>query len=368
MATQTMRRAATSWGLATSRLGARPLWRVARLLLLLNVIWGLQGCTPTPRPLLRAEPLQLAVDTDMGADDVLALIYLLARPDVELRAVTVSGTGLARCDDGVALARALLAEADRGEVPVACGRETPLGAERSFPPAWREGAKGAYGLPLPLEGAAAPADGPDLLRAAAAGGPLTILALGPLTNLAEALGADPQLAQRIERLVVMGGAVAAPGNLGDSVAGNRTAEWNIYIDPLAADRVLRSGVPVDLVPLDATNALPVTSAFTRRLARDSATPAAALAAQLLEGQLAADMGELDFWDPLAATLAVDEELAPWGEQRIAVVTAEGPESGRTAVDPGGSPVRVAGAPERAAFEQHLLDSLSGRFADQESAP
>lgn len=336
------------------------------LALLVVLLAGCGPAAPPPPPSLRAEPLLLAVDSDMGADDVLSLLYLLQRPDVVLRAVTVSGTGLARCEDGVRLARALLADAGRAEVPVACGRETPLGEERVFPPAWREGAAAAYGLPLALDDAPVPGDAPAVLRAAA-GTPLTILALGPLTNVAEALAADPGLAGRIERIVVMGGAVGVAGNLGPAV-DNRAAEWNMYIDPTAADRVLRSGARVDLVPLDATGDLPVTPVFARRLAREGATPAAALAARLLEGQLAADVGELYFWDPLAAALAVDEALAPWAEQGIVVVTDSGPESGRTAADRGGARVRVAGAPDRAAFEQHLIDGLSGRFADWESQP
>lgn len=329
----------------------------------------LVGCAPAaPPPQLRPAPLPLVVDTDMGVDDVLALLYLLERPDVDLLAVTVAGTGITRCDSGIGLADALLAAAGREEVPVACGRATPLEGDHAFPPSWRDGAAAAYGLPLQVDLAPTFAGASETLRAATTEGPLTVLALGPLTNLGEALRADPGLGARIERLVVMGGALDVPGNLGNVVVDNAAAEWNMYLDPTAADIVLRSSVRVDLVPLDATNALPVTPAFARRLAREGATPAAELAARLLEGQLGADAGELYHWDPLAAALAVDAGLAPWAERRIAVVTADGPESGRTALDDAGAEVRVAGAPGLAAFEQHFLDSLNGRFAGQGTQP
>jgi pyrimidine-specific ribonucleoside hydrolase len=245
----------------------------------------LASCGPAADPpQLRAQPLPLVVDTDMGADDVLALLYLLQRPDIELRAVTVSGTGIAHCDSGVGLARALLAELGREQVQVACGRTTPLQGDHTLPPLWREAPRRAFGLPLELDLAAAAPDATEALRAATAAGPITILALGPLTNLGAALQADAALAAQVERLVVMGGALDVPGNLGAAAADNITAEWNMYVDPVAADIAFRSGVRVDLVSLDSTNTLPVTQAFARRLAREGATPAAELAARLLEGQ------------------------------------------------------------------------------------
>lgn len=340
---------------------------LALLLLLLPI-----GCSPAraqlPPPALREKPLALAVDTDMGADDVLALLYLLQRPDVDLRALTVSGAGIARCPGGVRLARALLAHAGQLGVPVACGREAPLSGERVLPAPWRDAADAIDGLGLPPAPEAPSTEDAArlLLSAIRERGPITVLALGPLTNLAEAFQAEPQAASLLERVVVMGGAVDVPGNLGPAAVDNRAAEWNMYIDPTAAAHVLSSGARIDLVPLDATNALPLTADFARRLEASSPTPAAALASQLLAGQLTVGAGDLYLWDPLAAVLAVDERLAPWVERRLAVVVNEGPESGRTVARPDGAAVRVAGVPEQAAVERHLIDSLSGRYGAAEA--
>ena len=79
----------------------------------------------------------------------------------------------------------------------------------------------------------------------------TVLTLGPLTNLALALEADPSIASEIDHVVVMGGAFSVPGNVHlDAHPSASIAEWNVYVDPVAAERVLDSAVPVTFVPLD----------------------------------------------------------------------------------------------------------------------
>src|SRR5262249_26392071 len=109
--------------------------------------------------------------------------------------------------------------------------------------------------------------------------PVTVLALGPLTNVASALEATPELADKIENMVVMGGAVDVDGS-GVSDA-NTSAEWNIYSDPHAARLAFESGVPITLVPLDATNEVPVTPEFVEKLNAEKSTPAAEFVAKLL---------------------------------------------------------------------------------------
>ena len=99
--------------------------------------------------------------------------------------------------------------------------------------------------------------------------------LGPLTNVGEALEAAPGLVMNIEMITVMGGAVQVAGNVGaSSNIENEGAEWNIYVDPRAAAVVFSSGAPVTLVPLDATNYVPLTMDFYKRLERDRTTSVA----------------------------------------------------------------------------------------------
>src|SRR6185503_19334702 len=105
--------------------------------------------------------------------------------------------------------------------------------------------------------------------------PLVVVALGPLTNLAEALLATPQLASKIAMINIMGGALEVEGNLREMIRiDNPYAEWNTYIDPYAADVVFRSGAPITLVPLDATNQVPLTPEYYARLGAEAVTPAA----------------------------------------------------------------------------------------------
>jgi Inosine-uridine preferring nucleoside hydrolase len=96
-----------------------------------------------------ALPTPVVVDTDMSTDDVLALLYLLQRPGLDVRAVTVSGTGLAHCPAGARNALELLALTGHGDVPVACGRPTPLSGFNQFPAPWRAAADAFFGLELP---------------------------------------------------------------------------------------------------------------------------------------------------------------------------------------------------------------------------
>lgn len=191
----------------------------------------------------------LIVDTDPGVDDAVALLLAAASPEVDLRAVTTVH-GNAELAATTANAARVLALAERRDVPVAAGAARPL----VHPVAPRTGhAHGEDGLggragELPAGDAPDPrgavALAADVLRAADS--PVTIAAIGPLTNIALLLAVHPELVAQIDRIVVMGGAL---------VVGNTTgvAEFNIHCDPEAAQRVLgQADVPVALVPLDVT--------------------------------------------------------------------------------------------------------------------
>jgi hypothetical protein len=185
--------------------------------------------------------------------------------------------------------------------------------------------------------------------------PVTILALGPLTNVAAALQADGRVASRIARLVVMGGAVDVPGN-GTPQGGPAAAEWNFVADPTAAAIVLAAGIPTTLVPLDATNDVPLTQQFADQLGGDDAAagPANLVAELLAKNQYL--IGVDSMWDQLAAVTLLDESVVTLHDMRLAV-TDTGPEAGETVRREGGAPVAVATAADAAAFEARFLDGL-----------
>jgi pyrimidine-specific ribonucleoside hydrolase len=328
--------------------------------------------TPTPQPALQpgnapvlaAGARPVIIDTDMAADDWLAILYLLQRSDVEVKAITVTGAGEAHCDPGVSNALSLVMLAGRPEIPVACGRETPLQGKHTFPENWRQRVDSMFGLAL-LENPNPPGSitAVELLIRTVNDSPAKIhlLTLGPLTNVAEALQTDPAFAEKLASITIMGGAVKEPGNVGSSSdIKNDTAEWNIYVDPHAATIVFASGIPITLVPLDATNYAPVTMDFYQRKMKDRHTPAAEFVYRVLTKlDKSIRAGQFDFWDPLAAAVLTDESLVTFQELPIAVIEEEGSESGRTLVSEDGHPMRVAVKAELPRFEALFLDTLNG---------
>ena len=158
---------------------------------------------------------------------------------------------------------------------------------------------------------------------------LTVLTLGPLTNLADALLADGGLADMLGAVYVMGGALHVPGNLVCCGApeGNSVAEWNVYVDPHATQVVVDSGLEPSFVSLDGTSQVPVTPAFAA-LAMDGASRSAArVLADLFAANPFMTDGSYFLWDPLAAQLAAGYPVGSFKPAAIRVEEAEGPESG-----------------------------------------
>ncbi len=184
---------------------------------------------------------QFIIDTDTASDDAVAILMALQWPDVEVEAITIVS----------------------GNMPVArgsrnarytvelCGKQTPVyeGCTRPLlrEPAhayWFHGPDGMGGMNYP-EPKRPPATGhavPELIRRfAAAPGEITLVTLGPLTNIATALQIEPSLAQWVRQCVVMGGAACTVGNV------TPAAEYNIWCDPEAARMVFHSGMPILMV-------------------------------------------------------------------------------------------------------------------------
>ena len=190
---------------------------------------------------------------------------MLSRQDVAVRAITVVGDGVGRCPAMVSVALSLVAlvQGPDAPIPVACGSDFPLDGYHAMPPAWRDPITATAFGPLP-----APAGRPDPRGSAAlmtatleaAEAPLSILAIGPTTTLAKVLAARPALRTKVREIVVMGGAVAVPGNVADpsdkTMPQDAQAEWKVFLDPVALATVLKSNVALRLGPLDAMRFAP----------------------------------------------------------------------------------------------------------------
>ncbi|MDE3065564.1 MAG: nucleoside hydrolase [Acidobacteriota bacterium] len=189
--------------------------------------------------------LRVVIDTDPGVDDAVAILLALASPELDVRAIT---TVAGNVDLGLTTlnARRLVELAGRRDVVVAAGCAHAL----TGPMEHEGGVHGRDGLgdltwdepSVPLD----TADGPDVIWRVLEEAPATIVAIGPLTNLATLLERHPDAPARVERVVVMGGA---------SYEGNVTpaAEFNVWADPEAAARVVAAPWPLTVMPLDLTH-------------------------------------------------------------------------------------------------------------------
>lgn len=196
-------------------------------------------------------------DTDPGVDDALALMLALASPELDVMGVcTVNGNvGIDVCTRN---ALGLLALLDRQNVPVYRGADRPLVRE----PVYATDVHGPEGMgqaQLPNTQQVEEEHAAAFLVSQLTQRPndITVIAVGPLTNLALAERMAPGVLQKARQVIAMGGALVAPGN------ASATAEFNFFADPHAAQEVIRSGANILLVPLDATHQVGLTETLIR---------------------------------------------------------------------------------------------------------
>ncbi len=202
-------------------------------------------------------PTPILIDCDPGHDDAIALLLALASPEVELVGVTTV-SGNQTLDKTTANALRVLEYVGRGDIPVAAGADRPLVREQ-FAAAHVHGESGLDGPDLPApQGVAIAQHAVKFLaeQIRAHDGAITLVPTGPLTNIALLLELEPDA--RPERIVLMGGAVGE-GNI------TPAAEFNIWCDPEAAQRVFDSGIDVTMIGLDVTHQALITSADAERL-------------------------------------------------------------------------------------------------------
>ncbi|MGL5769911.1 MAG: pyrimidine-specific ribonucleoside hydrolase RihA [Plesiomonas shigelloides] len=219
--------------------------------------------------------LPIIIDCDPGHDDAIALILALASPKLNVLAVTTSA-GNQTPDKTLRNALRILTLLGRHDIPVAGGAPKPLLRELII----ADNVHGESGL----DGPALPEPGfaPQALTAVelmaktlrASAEPVTLVPTGPLTNIALLLSAHPELKAKIARIVLMGGS-AGPGNW------TPAAEFNIYVDPEAAEMVFSAGVPITMCGLDITHAAQVMDEDIERI-RAITNPIARTVAELLD--------------------------------------------------------------------------------------
>lgn len=314
---------------------------------------------PTASQPPAAQRTPVIIDTDLDVSDVAAVAILLLDPSLDVRAVTIAptGTGVTNCASGRAVMRYVLDELGRSDVPFACGR-TDAGADAiPFPPEWRTAADTGWGIDMPARPQnETPESVVDLFARAVADSPSapTVVALGPWTNLEDTVAQDPTNAQRIVGIHAMAGAVDAPGNVfTEDLDADDRLEWNVAADPSAFVAVFQAQVPITIVPLDATDDVPMKASFVDGLA-DAEAAGANLIYELMvrvPERVSGDGQQL--WDELAALAFTAPDLVTWEEAGLTVQA-----NGRLDRDPDGRSVRVATAADASAAETAFLDGLA----------
>jgi purine nucleosidase/pyrimidine-specific ribonucleoside hydrolase len=329
----------------------------------LRIVSGRPGAagstTAGPSPLAsEGTPIPIIFDDDGSPDGVIALLYFLHNPLFDVKAVTVS-CGEAHPGLFARHILTLLAGLGKGDIPVGAGRETPLQGDNVFPDPWRSDSDAFWDVPLPPAIVSRqPAPAAELIVDALSRStqPVMVFVSGGHTNLAEALQRAPSIAKRIRAVYVMGGSFNVAGNIESDwpAIHNRVAEWNIWVDPVAARQVLASGLRPHVIPLDATRG----SFWNSSDALDwdsSGSAEGKLAAAILRWMLRSWAPDGVFvWDLVAAVHAADPSLCPGQSLSVDVLVAPGPEQGRT--------VRTPGAPNAVVCLEPEVEQIKARAA------
>jgi purine nucleosidase len=244
---------------------------------------------------------------DPGVDDALAIMLALRSPELKVLGIsTVSGN--VPVEKGTRNTLRILSFLGRHDIPVYGGAGRPLVREAIYATDVH-GPEGMGEALLPDPGTLPAGDGIEFLVEAISAHPdeITLIATGPLTNLALAEERSPGILGRLNRLIVMGGAIEEPGNI------TPVAEFNFYVDPHAARRVVQSGAPLTLVTLDATHRVELGMETIRQRIIPLKTPtsqfiAAALRTWISFGERLYGRAVVHLHDPLAVGVAIDPSL------------------------------------------------------------
>lgn len=275
---------------------------------------------------------RLIIDTDPGIDDAMAILFALASSELHVEAITTV-FGNVEVEQTTRNALKILEVARRESIPVIPGAGRPLLREYRGKGHRVHGRDGLGETNLP-----SPAGKPHAGRAAeflisrvmAAPGEITLVALGPLTNLALAVRLEPRLAQNVRQVVLMGGTVTEPGN------ATPVAEANIHNDPEAAHIVFHAGWPLTMVGLDVTRRVVMSPDYLARL-KEAGTPVTDFIAAITAHYLRyyrehLNMDSFYVHDPTAIAYAIDPALFRVQHLYVDITLGEGRASGQTMAD------------------------------------
>src|ERR1700680_30223 len=277
-----------------------------------------EALASSPNPATAGGPFRVIIDTDPGVDDALALLLAMRSPELKIEAITPVA-GNVPLELTLPNALRMVEIAGRTDIPVAAGAKGPL-MRRLVTAAYAHGENGLGGALFP-EPKIKPVTEPaaELIRQIVRKypGEVTLLPVGPLTNIATALSLDSELAGMVRGIVMMGGSLSG-GNI------TPAAEFNVYVDPEAARMVFQSGIPITMVGLDVTRKTSLTEEHVRVLeaAQNPVSQAAAKIARnaINHNREQGFLGGPNMHDPLDRAGILDPSLLKWKQYYVDVET------------------------------------------------
>ncbi|UAA39726.1 nucleoside hydrolase [Paraneptunicella aestuarii] len=302
-------------------------------------------------------------DHDGGIDDLLSLVLLLTMEDIDLLGVTITP---ADCflEDATESTLKILSLFQRKDIKVAKGN---LYGVNPFHYDWRAQPKMVNALPTML---ATELDTSALTSLSASDfiiqqlqeseDKISILMTGPCSNLVKALETHPELKDKVDEVIWMGGAVDVKGNVAMH-NHDGSAEWNVYWDPYAANNLFKMGLTIKLVALDATNCLPIDMPFLKAIAAQRDFPLSELAGQFWAATITSIPSyeyTYHLWDVMATScLEIDASAIQFEKMELDVSIQE-PNQGHTIKSPGnGQWIDVAVSADR----EKVLDYVLKKF-------
>jgi len=270
---------------------------------------------------------RVLIDTDPGVDDAFALLLAMRSPELKIEAITAVA-GNVPLELTLPNALRMVEIAGRTDIPVAAGAKAPL-LRRLVTAAYAHGENGLGGAVFPEPTIKPVAEhAAELIRSVIRRYPkeVTLITVGPLTNVAAALNGDPELASLIKGVVMMGGSLSG-GNI------TPAAEFNIYVDPEAARIVFQSGIPLTMVGLDVTRRTSLTDEHVRLL-EAAQNPVSQAAAKIARHAIDhnREQGFLvgpNMHDSLAVAAFLDPTILKWKEYYVDVETTGELTAGQT---------------------------------------
>jgi len=304
---------------------------------------------------------KVIIDCDVGVDDALALILAFHSPELEVEAITAVSGNVPLEKVFTNIQKVLSLIRPQQKPIIAQGADHPLRGE-SANASWIHGEDGLGGAKIDQgEGEERwqifPGRAEELITQMARQSPgeVTLIAIGPLTNLAFGLQKDPGAMKQLKDVVVMGGAVRVPGNV------TPYAEFNIHVDPLAAKIVFESGMPITLVPLDVTHQVVLSPPVMEERMDSFHNPFSRFVVEATgynsqRGKFRAGADVFHLHDPLAVGAVIGPDLVNKKRLAISVDTREGERCGQTSEYAGG------GAPDGSKLDV-CLGVKSEKFLD-----